>query len=267
MDRRQFELHAHMEDRHWWFLGRRRILLAMAAATAPRGDASSILDLGCGTGGITAALANQFGTRGIDRDPHAIELARTRFPHLEFRVAEPGDPVADELIGESDLVVSSDVMEHIADDRAFLDHIIAALSPGARILLTVPAHPELWSPHDVALGHHRRYTANTLRTVWDGRPVTPEFFSFFNSRLFPLARASRAISQIRGSSAGLQQTDLSLPPAPVNRILAKIFGGEARRLVCAHAGQARPFANGLSLMAVLRNAGEEVAEVADGAAP
>jgi SAM-dependent methyltransferase len=193
-----------------------------------------------------------FHARGLDLDPLAIELARERFPELEFTRASVFDPFARELIRESDLVVSSDVMEHVEDDRAFLAGILEAMSPGARLLVTVPAHPGLWSQHDVSLGHFRRYLPDTLRAVWAGQPVEEEFLSFFNSRLFPLARAERVATRLRGTTRGAHQTDLTLPPGPINRLLARVFSGEAGRLLRAYGGRGRAFRNGLSMLAVLR---------------
>ena len=252
MDREQFELHAHMEDRHWWFLGRRRILLAIASELLPEGVDCSVVDLGCGTGGNTAALALRFRAVGIDHNAGAIELARARFPEIEFTVASAADDDIRNLLHGADLVISSDVMEHVEDDRAFLHGILASLDPDARLLLTVPAHPDLWSPHDVALGHYRRYTPETLRALWSDEPVRAELVTFFNARLFLLARLERMLTRRRGETRGEHHTDLSLPPPPINRALARVFAGEVGRLVSALRGEARPFANGLSLMAVLR---------------
>lgn len=239
-----------MQDRHWWFLGRREIFRALAARLGPLSPATRVLDLGCGTGANTAAFAVDCSTVGIDPSPAAIALARERFPGVEFQVAEVRD--AGERIERADLVLLTDVMEHVEDDVGLLRGVLARQTPGAHVLLTVPAHPELWAEHDVALGHRRRYTAESFRRLWRGTDAQPRLVSFFNTRLYPVARLFRLATRRRRASAGPVGTDLGLPPAPVNRVLARIFAGEAGRLAGALGGTAAPYRAGLSLLAVLR---------------
>lgn len=248
MDPEQFRLHAFMEDRHWWFLGRRRILRTLAAPLLPASADRHVVDLGCGTGGNAAAFAADCTVVGVDPDPGAIALARARFPSVTFRVGDVG--AAGEAIEGADLVLLTDVLEHVDDDVGLLRAAARRAVPGARLLLTVPAHPELWSGHDVALGHRRRYTAASFRRLWEEVPVEAVLVSPFNARLYPVARALRLLRR-RGTDVE-RRTDLRLPPAPVNRLLARIFGGEAGRLARALRGAAPPYRDGLSLLAVLR---------------
>jgi 2-polyprenyl-3-methyl-5-hydroxy-6-metoxy-1,4-benzoquinol methylase len=85
MQAAQFELHAQIEDRHWWFVGRRRILNDLIRAILPPTHNSTIVDVGCGTGGNLASLAADYECVGIDSSRHAIELAAAR--------ARPSPPV------------------------------------------------------------------------------------------------------------------------------------------------------------------------------
>ena len=81
----QFQLHADIEQRHWWFVGRRRILCRLVAEVLPPIAAKRVIvDVGCGTGGNIAALADRYRCVGIDTSAEAIELARQRFPHVRF---------------------------------------------------------------------------------------------------------------------------------------------------------------------------------------
>ena len=84
MQHDQFQLHADIEQRHWWFVGRRRILCRLAAEVLPPSPQSLVVDVGCGTGGNLAALADRYRCVGIDTSAEAVELARRRFPNVQF---------------------------------------------------------------------------------------------------------------------------------------------------------------------------------------
>ena len=84
MDASQLALHARMEERHWWFLGRRRILRALLSPLLPPGEERLVVDVGCGTGGNVGALAREYRVVGIDTSETAIELAREKFPGARF---------------------------------------------------------------------------------------------------------------------------------------------------------------------------------------
>jgi hypothetical protein len=149
-------------------------------------------------------------------------------------------------------VLLCDVLEHIEDHVAFLHGLVTLMKPGASLLLTVPADPRLWSPHDEVYGHFRRYTRSTLAAVWRGAPVNPRLLAPFNRRLYPVARAARAVSAWRGRGWGSEASDLALPWAPVNRMLERVFAGEAPALARAlDRGQTGVSGRGLSLLAVL----------------
>lgn len=252
MDDQQFELHAEMEDRHWWFLGRRHILSTLVRRLLPAGADKLVVDVGCGTGGNIGALAGDYATLGIDTSAAAIELARRRFPRTRFWCGELGEAPG-ELDAGADLYLLMDVMEHVADDFLFLSTTLSRCRAGCHVLITVPAEPRLWSSHDLALGHFRRYAATRLRQVWEGLPVDVRLLSHFNTRLYPPIRVIRWVNRRLGRSAGRLGTDLRLPPAPLNRALARVFAGEAKALVRRLDGErSGAYRVGASLVAVLR---------------
>jgi len=132
------------------------------------------------------------------------------------------------------------VIEHIDDDKAALAAIATKLKPDGKFILTVPAHPWMWTAHDVANHHKRRYSKRSLRALVEGSPMSLDRIGYFNSFLFPLAVAERAAAKLRGKDNG----DVSLPPAPLNGALEAVFAAE-RYLV----GRL-PLPPGLSLFAV-----------------
>jgi SAM-dependent methyltransferase len=115
-----------------------------------------------------------------------------------------------------------DVLEHVEADREALESIARKLRPGGRILITVPAHPWMWSAHDVVNHHQRRYTRKALRNVVEAAGLKLDMMSYFNSLLFPLAAAARLAGRITRN----RDSDDKLPPRPVNSLFEFLFGLE-----------------------------------------
>jgi SAM-dependent methyltransferase len=212
----------------------------------------TVLDVGCGTGGNIAAFPETCSRIGVDPSPEAIALAEDIRPGVSFVCGIVPDAVEKEL-GEADVVLLTDVLEHVEDDQALLGDIVRGMKPGGHVVLTVPADPGLWSPHDVAHHHFRRYEAHQLRALWADLPVHAVLFASMNRRLYPLVWGVRSVTRRLGRASGRSDTDLAVPNAIANAILYRIFAGESKSLVRAMSGQAGPPRGwGVSLVAVLR---------------
>ncbi len=250
MDPALFDLNAEIEQSHWWFSARRDIMRAVLGRVMSP-DAGLVVDIGCGTGANIAALTDRFECAGIDPSEVAIDHARRRFPDVQFLhgIAPAG---LGDLANRADAILLMDVLEHVEDDRGLLTELVDTLRPGGHIFITVPADMRLWTEHDVSHGHHRRYDAELLRSVWDGLPVTERLVSHYNSRLYPIVRAVRAVSKRRGHAGGEEGSDLSMPIRPANYVLRRIFLGERRRILGAIDASGRGYRRGVSLIAVLR---------------
>jgi SAM-dependent methyltransferase len=127
-----------------------------------------VLEVGCGSGNFTVLMASRgHKVTGIDIEPAYVETAQKRVAAFPGSSASVADATASEFQARFDTVVALDVLEHIADDGAFLARLGAALKPGGKIVLKVPAGRWLHSRMDDAIGHHRRYDraglAETLR--------------------------------------------------------------------------------------------------------
>ena len=238
------ELYAQMrelEDRHWWFTGRRRIVAEVIRRMPLPADAR-ILDAGCGTGGNLPMLARFGELTGAEFDAEAARLARRRGVCEVVRAglpdAMPFSPA------QFDLVTLLDVLEHIDDDAASLRTLGGLLAPGGHLLLTVPAFPFLWGPHDEAHHHRRRYRAAGLRAVIEQAGLKVQWLSHYNSALFPAVAAVRLLHRLLPE--GPVGDELALPPAPVNRLLEGLFAAERHLL-----GRVR-LPVGVSLIAVAR---------------
>ena len=241
MDSSLYQQMRELEDRHWWFKGRRAIVAAQLQASALP-EHAKILDLGCGTGGNLAMLS-QFGeVLGAELDEHAAQMAREREIAPVIRGKLPDAlPLAEATF---QCVTLLDVLEHIEDDRATLVTVNKLLAADGCVLITVPAFPFLWGPHDEAHHHQRRYRAKQLRRLLQDTGFEITTLSYCNTWLFPIAALVRLIRKyLPKGNAG---AELALPIAPVNALLAMLFGSE--RHLLRH--MKLPF--GISLLAVAK---------------
>lgn len=154
MDAAEIQRLAEYEEWYWWHRARQTIVTTLLRRHLPEGVPSRrVLDVGCGAG-ATSLVLREFGTvLGVDFGVEAATAARGR--GLQSACMDAGHlGVRDESF---DIVVALDVLEHLDDDVAAARELRRVLKPGGLLLVTVPAYRWLWSDHDVALGHRRRY--------------------------------------------------------------------------------------------------------------
>jgi SAM-dependent methyltransferase len=240
MERKVYEQMAQLDSRHWWFTARRRILDGVIERIVKPPKDARILELGAGTGHNLAMLSRFGAVEASELDPIARDLASERLGRPVVEAALPDLSMFP--AGSYDLVALLDVLEHVPDDKESLKAIYGLLRPGAALLLTVPINPWMWSAHDVAHHHHRRYRKHQIRKMAEDAGFAVELLSPFNSLLFPPIAAVR----LAGKLTGKDDSDDAMPSAPVNRILDTVFGLE-RGLI----GRV-PMPFGVSLVGVLR---------------
>lgn len=239
MDRAVYDRMAEHDATHWWYVARRQILARLIRTEINPSKGARILEVGCGTGHNFGMLGAFGSIDAIEIDDGAREVAEGRLGKPILTAPLPGlNGVED---GTYDIVALLDVLEHIVEDEASLASIRKKLKPGGKILLTVPANPWMWSAHDTAHHHHRRYTIQSLKAVAARAGLKVQLMSHFNSLLFPVA----AVARIIGKAMGKQTSDDQMPSAPVNAILTRIFGLEA------HLVGRVPLPAGVSIVAIL----------------
>jgi len=212
-----------VELSHWWFRGRRRVLLdLLRQAMASEGDLLRVLDYGCGTGGNTQAYGALATVIGVEVDHAAIKLAQQRGGALYCCANGTQLPFGS---GSFDLVVASDVLEHVENDIAAASEIARVLKPGGVAIVTVPAHQWLFSEHDVALLHFRRYSKVALRNLLQRSGFTIRRLSYWNMLLFPAIALHRLIKKPRA----LHPVHSDTRPASwmVNEALSLLLTAEA----------------------------------------
>jgi SAM-dependent methyltransferase len=236
-----YERQTHeVEDLHWWYRGRRRVIdRALRRMDLP--GSVRILDAGCGSGRNMVDLA-AFGTvTGLELADASVARARER------RVGEVVQGTLDAMPFEPDsfdLAVSLDVVEHLEDDRLALAELRRVVRPGGSLMLTVPAYPRLWSQHDVVNHHFRRYTLRTLVDAAGAAGWQLVSSTHFNGLLLPAAVAHRGLQRLRPPSDDAL-SDLERTPGRLNGVLELPLLFEARLV-----GAGLRIPAGLSLMAV-----------------
>jgi SAM-dependent methyltransferase len=231
-----------VDEHHWWYRGRRRIIRAeLDRLPLPAG--ARVLDAGCGSGRTLEELIAYGEVSGIELDDGAAELARARALG-EVRVGRLEELPWDD--GTFDLITCLDVVEHVPDDVVALTELYRVSRPGAWLLVTVPAYQALWSLHDEANHHFRRYSRRSLRRATTAAGWRLHRLSSFNSLLLAPAAAVRVAQRRFGTHNGYTN-DLALGPAWLNDVLERPLALEASWL-----SRGRTLPLGLSLLAVLR---------------
>ncbi len=240
-------MHAMLEldEHHWWYRGRRRVIRAeLDRLPLPAG--ARVLDAGCGSGRTLDELADYGEVYGIELDEEAAAAARAR-GRGEVRIGR-----LEELPWEAatfELITCLDVIEHTPDDLVTLRELRRVCRPGGWLVVTVPAYEALWSLHDEANHHYRRYSRRTLKAAAAGAGWRVARLTSFNSLLLAPAAAVRLAQRRRRPSQDYTPA-IRVGPAWLNDALEWPLDVEASWL-----GKGRTLPAGLSLLAVLQNVG------------
>lgn len=225
MEKDFYPAYFQLEGRHWWFVGRRAIILRVLDRHVHRGArALEILDFGCGTGAFLPALERFGAVSAVDGDEAAVAFCHRR-GRTEARHVAAGArlPFAD---ASFDLVTTLDVVEHIQDDITALRELRRVMRPGGALLVTVPAFMLLWGDQDEISHHFRRYTDASLRRSLRSAGFVVEHSSYFNTWLFaPIATLRVVRRMIRRPSA--ENSDFDIAPGCLNGVLARLLASEA----------------------------------------
>ncbi len=240
MDRSVFIRMDAQESEHWWFMARRNIIREVISRCVTLPQKPTILEAGCGTGGNLETLM-QFGkVDAFEFDEPAREISQRKSGLPVEYGALPDDLPFD---GKTyDLIGLFDVLEHVEDDKGSLKALGEKLSDDGSLFVTVPAFQWLWSKHDVAHHHYRRYSKTSLKAAAAAAGLEVQQCSYINSFLLPVAVGMRFVKRLIGSSA----PDDTMPSPMMNKALYSVFTAE-RFLI----GRV-PMPFGLSVMVVLK---------------
>lgn len=225
MERSAYDRFLELEQCHFWRRAKRRLVREWIERYLPRQPDRRILDIGGACSLITVELS-RFGTvECLEADAATVELARNQLG-IDIR---QGIFPAVMPEGQFDIITMLDVLEHIEDDRAALLAARTLMNPDGLLLVTVPALRWLWSGHDLALHHHRRYHRSELIGLLKETGFHVLRSSYYTSLLLPVLATQRLLTKLRRRPA-IPQYDVRVPPAPLNRLLAAVMAAERRLL-------------------------------------
>jgi SAM-dependent methyltransferase len=231
-----------IEDRHWWFRGRRAVIWALLERAGIE-RCERLLDAGCGTGRNLQEFEGLGEAEGVDLSHQAVRFCRERGLQGVREADLTALPYEEERF---DLLLACDVIEHVDRDVAALAELRRVARPGAHLLLTVPAYEWLWSVHDDRHGHRRRYTLRRLTASVRRGGWQPAVRTHFNSLLFAATALYRRLVPDR---AQRRRTDYEAAPGFAAGALERMLRGEARLI---ERGLRLPF--GVSIGLVCRTA-------------
>jgi SAM-dependent methyltransferase len=216
---------AQMETTYWWHVGRNFIIKNLLKSI-PHSSACQIINIGCGTGGSITTLQSFGKVTNYDTSEEAVKFCREAgFENSHFFAGKqlPCD------INQFDIAVALDVLEHIEDDGHALRDWFRVIKPGGSLLVTVPAYQWLWSGHDEALGHYRRYTACQLHRKLNQAGFSVERRSYAITFCFPLILGYRLLNSLRKSDHAPTASYVILP-RPFNFLLVAMLRLEGQVL-------------------------------------
>lgn len=205
-----------IEERLWWYRGRRAVCFGLLDRYLPPHRGLKILDVGCGTGLNLQYLEKYGHAQGVDMSPEALEFCRQR------GVTNVTLHEADELPFESesfDLVTAFDVIEHIEDDRGALEEFKRVIRPGGTLLIYTPALPWMYGEHDRLVHHKRRYMLGELRSKIEGagyQLLHSSYVNFFILPIVVLARLAHLLSPAK------RHREMEIPPEPFNWFFSQL---------------------------------------------
>ena len=221
MEQHTYGIMNDVEDKHWWFVGRRAILESFMRSIVEKITVENpkILDVGCGTG-ANLEMLKQFGAaEGVDVSDDALEFCKAKGLNVHKGLAE-SLPFADETF---DVVTALDVVEHLDDDIAGLKEMHRVLKKDGKTLIFVPAFMWLWGVQDDISNHRIRYTKKQIVERLRKAGFEIERATYANWTFFAPILAGRTIMKITGIKP---ESENNVNVSALNGIFGKIFSAE-----------------------------------------
>lgn len=236
-----------LESFYWWFVARRKLLESLMHEVTREFTSPAILDVGCGTG-MNFSVLSKFGdTVSSDSAGEALWFCKSR--GLSGLVQSEGEslPFASSSF---DVVTALDVLEHCDNDLDAMGELLRVTKENGVLVITVPAYGFLWSEHDEALHHRRRYAASELRNKLTNAGFEVERITYYITLLFFPILFLRFVQSVFKKSIQAKTSHVILPRW-LNRVLIWILGFERQLLSWMN------FPFGVSLVCLARKVGSD----------
>jgi SAM-dependent methyltransferase len=219
----EYEALEQVERDHWFYAGKREIVLWWLRRLGKLQPDLLLVDCGAGTARFTQEAAAYCNVLAVDDHQESLVIARRRLRADQVKEGSCTDlPLPDQ---SADVVTALDVIEHVPDDKLAVQEMTRILKPGGILVVTVPAFQSLWSDWDVALHHQRRYRHSTLLPLFEKAGLELIHWNYVNVLAFPAVFAIRKLRGIRRNSNGVTQdrAEERIPSPSLNRLLQSAF--------------------------------------------
>jgi len=217
MNEEEYQKMYDFEKFYWWHVGRQKIIKTFLSLLKLSKD-SKILDIGCGTGGNMEILSSFGKVIGLDRSIKAKDFCEKQ----GFGNVMLGDiDNIPTMFGQNsfDLVTAFDVLEHLDGDEKTMKDVLSILKKGGHFLITVPAYQFLWSEHDEALQHKRRYDYKQLKSKLTDAGFEIIKGGYVITFIAPVIIAFRGVKNIFKNKKEVSKTDYIILPGFANKML------------------------------------------------
>ncbi len=225
MQAEEYEEMFRLEDTYWWFVGRRKLVRTMLDKYLVHPTDAKVLDFGCGTGANYELLSRYGDVISQDYFQVPLGFCQRRGIRRLVRATAERLPFKDDVFA---LTAATDVLEHVDKDALAIAEAARVTKPGGHVMLTVPAYMFLWSEHDEALGHRRRYTPRQVRRLVEGAGLQVVKLTCYMTVLFPVAVGVRWTQRLLRRRAYPPRTHHFMVPSFANRLLIGLQSIEAR---------------------------------------
>lgn len=213
----EFAALAAVEQNHWFYRGKRRIVRHWLGRLAVQPD-DLIVDVGAGTGLLLGELEQFYRVLGVEYSADGLHFARQNTTAPLLSGLGEALPLATD---QASVVIALDVLEHIEHDRRVLLEMARVVHPGGWLIINVPAFASLWSKWDESLGHWRRYTATSLQHLVEQAGLRIEHMAYTNWLAFPPIMLYRAWYRHFGKDT--QRLEDGVPGVILNTLLEAAF--------------------------------------------
>ncbi len=215
----EYERMYQLEDSYWWFVGRHLLVDKLLDQYFDGRKDLTVLDVGCGTGAMSARLQKRGHVVSADFSSLALKFSRRRKLTGLVQLDAMNLGLADDSF---DVITAMDMLEHLPDDHAAVCEFFRVLKPGGLVVAMVPAYKHLWSEHDTALMHFRRYTRSEMTELFIRRGFSVKRVSHTMTTLYPFVALQRRLRAARPPHDP-PRAFMPIFPSPVNAVLTALM--------------------------------------------